>query len=298
MLSRGQALGLGLSQDAVYRCGLSGIWVPVLPGVYRVGGAPPSWHQRVMAACLWAGEGCAASHGTAGALWALDGFEPGVVEISSSGDVRARGLDVIVHRSQWLRSTDLTKIGPIPVTTPARTLMDLGAVVGPDLVEGALDDALRQRLVTVIELKKALERHCNGRRGAGVLRHLLGDRGPGQAPPESVLERRLIDLLRRCKLPEPVRQYEVRERGKLVARVDFAYPQALLAIEADGYAYHSGHRAWRNDRVRRNALTSRGWLVLHVTWDDLVHCPEEIVAEIGASLGARPRFSRSEYQRR
>jgi very-short-patch-repair endonuclease len=124
-----------------------------------------------------------------------------------------------------------------------------------------------------------------GRRGAAVLRSLLEERDPKKAPPESVLEARLIRMLRRARLPEPTRQFEVREQGKLLARVDLAYPDFCLAIEADGYRYHSGRIAWQRDLERRNDLTRVGWRVVHVTWTDVTSDGDKIVTEIRRSLG-------------
>ncbi|HEX2057284.1 MAG TPA: DUF559 domain-containing protein [Actinomycetota bacterium] len=93
----------------------------------------------------------------------------------------------------------------------------------------------------------------------------------------------------RSGLPRPVRQHRITDNGKLVARVDFAYPDSLVAVEVDGYRWHSGRRAWsrdltRRDLTRRNRLTSLGWRVLHVTHDDLMERPNEIVEQIDAVL--------------
>lgn len=97
--------------------------------------------------------------------------------------------------------------------------------------------------------------------------------------------RRLLRCIRRGRLPEPARQFEVRDRGKLFARVDLAYPDVRLAIEADGYRYHSGRVAWQRDLERRNSLTSLGWRVIHVTWNDVVSGGERVLVEIRQALG-------------
>jgi very-short-patch-repair endonuclease len=172
------------------------------------------------------------------------------------------------------------------VTDVTRTLLDLGSVTEREFVEVALDDALRKNLTSLPRLRWRLEDlGGRGRRGTGVLRRLLSNRDPTKAPPQSVLEARLIRMLRRARLPEPTTQYEVRERGRLLARVDLAYPELRVAIEADGYRYHSGRVAWQRDVERRNALTSRGWRVIHVTWNDVVSDGHKIVAEIRRALG-------------
>jgi hypothetical protein len=107
---------------------------------------------------------------------------------------------------------------------------------------------------------------------------------PGHEP-ESPLELRVLALLRKAGLPRPVCQHEVRDRGSLIARLDLAYPDVKLAIEADGARYHSSLPDWRTDLRRRNALTSRGWRILHVTWSDLETRPREIVAEVRPAPG-------------
>ncbi|MFN2614759.1 MAG: endonuclease domain-containing protein [Actinomycetota bacterium] len=107
--------------------------------------------------------------------------------------------------------------------------------------------------------------------------------------PESVLETRLLRLMKVHRLPPPSLQHRVRA-GSSVARVDFAYPELKLAIEADGYRHHSRPVDWERDRRRRNRLTEAGWHVVHVTWNDLVQRPEEVILQIrGMMRRLRPR---------
>ena len=68
------------------------------------------------------------------------------------------------------------------------------------------------------------------------------------------------------------------------ARIDFAYPDHALAIEADGYRWHQGRAAWERDRTRTSELASRGWRVLQVTWLQLKHRPDEVIARIERAL--------------
>jgi very-short-patch-repair endonuclease len=98
------------------------------------------------------------------------------------------------------------------------------------------------------------------------------------------LEVRVWRILLDGGLPPPVRQYEVRHNRRLVARVDFAYPHANLAIEADGYHFHASAPDWRRDRMRQNALTSLGWIVYSVTWDDTVRGRARIIADLSGLL--------------
>jgi very-short-patch-repair endonuclease len=253
---------------------------------------PTSWHQKAMGACLWSGEGSVTSHRAAAALWNFEGFTPKAVEISTPKKVRSRHSFLVVHTVRTLAPAEKTRVLGIPVTTPTRTLTDLAAVVDLDRVESALEDALRKGLTSLAKLRWTMENLARGRRGAVGLQKLLDERVSGEAPSASVLELRLSKLLSRSKLPRPVRQFEVRGGGKVVARLDFAYPDVLLAVEADGYRYHSGHSAWQKDLIRQNALMKRGWRVLRVTWEDLRLRPQEIIAEIEASLLISARFAR------
>lgn len=280
VIHRDQAIGAGLSARAVDRRTASGRWARIHRGVYRIGAAPPSWEQAVMAALLWAGEGAAASHRTAAALWRLEGATRETVEITSPRDRRSK--NVVVHLST-LPASDVTRIGVMPVTTVPRTLLDLGGVAAPSVVESALADALRRRLTTAVRLRRQLSA-LDGRRhrGAKALRQALDFLATPHNPLESVLEARLLRMLKRSRLPEPVAQYEVRPG----IRVDLAYPDARLAIEADGYRYHSGREAWRRDLSRRNALMATGWRVLHVTWHDIQQRPQELAEQVREALAA------------
>jgi very-short-patch-repair endonuclease len=118
-----------------------------------------------------------------------------------------------------------------------------------------------------------------GRRGSGLLAELVGARAGVVLGPESPFETHLMRVLRAAGLPMQAVQHQV---GRY--RVDFAYPGARVAIEADGFRWHSTRQQWDRDRARRNALTAVGWSVLHVTWPELRERPEEVVAAVRALI--------------
>lgn len=278
VFTRSQARAAGFSGRAIDRRLGAGQWVRIYEGVYRLPGTGPSWHQALTAALLWAGAGAVVSHRAAAALLQLDGAEPGSLEVSTDRMGRSPPAGLILHRTGKLPPYDRARVGTLPVTTVTRTLIDLGAVADEEAVERALDHALRRRLTSIPHLRRRLrEIGGRGRAGTAVLRRLLALRDPRNLPPESVLEARLTRLLHSAALPPPLAQYRVRDQGRLVARVDFAYPEKMVAVEADGYLYHSGRAAWQHDLERRNRLTALGWRVVNVTWDDLVRRPQVIV---------------------
>jgi len=183
-----------------------------------------------------------------------------------------------------LPSIDVTTIVGIPVTTPARTLIDIAADAHADVLEEALDDALRRGLVKMARLRwRIAETAERGRPGIRALRNLVEARTTMSAP-QSVLESKLVRLLRRSEVPAFKVQHHVRERGRLVAIVDIAFPAAKVAIEADGYRWHSSRLRWEHDLARRNALTALGWRVIHVTWRDVTDHSAKTVDAIAGAL--------------
>jgi very-short-patch-repair endonuclease len=288
VLSRGQAVAVGLSRHAIAYLVSSGRWEIVRPAVYGVRGHPPTWHQQVMSACLWAGAGAVASHHSAARLWGMPGLESDHVEISTISNMRWKGGGVTVHRVAGLVPADVGEIAAVPVTAAPRTLVDIAGQIDETRLEIALDDALRRRLVSVPRMRWTLERlGGKGRAGTAALRKLLEARRPGLPPPESALETRLARLLRSAGLPEPLRQHRIRHGSKVVARVDFAYPEVRLAIEVDGYRYHTGKQDWLRDVRRRTELAALGWTVLVFTWDDVERRPDWVVEQVRTKLAVQ-----------
>jgi len=291
IFSRNQAIDRGMSESTIHRRIASGRWERMHPGVFRVAGASSSWHQSVIALCFAWGTDALASHRCAAALWRFAGFVPGIIELIVPRK-RQRALPGVVHRPRVLSQVDVTIVDAIPVTTAARTLLDLAGVCSPALVEEALDDALRRRIVSVSRLKwRLLETARMGTPGAVTIKALIDARSAETGVPQSVFETKLLRAMKSAGLPQPVLQHEIRERGRLIAVVDFAFPDARLAIEAEGYRWHSGRRRFEHDLARRNALTALGWRVIHATWRDL-NDPCALIRTVeaaGVSSGRRRR---------
>jgi hypothetical protein len=182
-----------------------------------------------MAACLWGGPTAVASHRAAGHLWNLAGVEPGFIEIVVDRCLRSES--VIVHRlpapPQWILHRD-----SIPVCDPTTTIFQLAAVLPPFRLEVALDCAMRLKLTHVGILNDHLDRAARrGRNRISIIRRLLAERDPDVALTASTLEDLLSRLIRKYGLPRPVPHFSVfDERGRFVARPDFAYPRAKLVV--------------------------------------------------------------------
>jgi len=283
LITRAQASALGVSDSSVLKRSKAGSLRALHPGVYVVGGAPHTWCQRMLGACLAAGGLAVASHRSAARLWDLLA-EDDLVELSVQRPRAPRPRGVIWHRSRDLVPAHATVRSGVPVTNPMRTLVDLGAVVKPWVVEDALDRGLSRRLFPLSAVEWMLHDVARpGRRGCGVLRRVLDERALGSAQPDGVLEPRMARLIRDHGLPPAVFQHAIPDLG---ARVDFAYPDQRLAIEVDGYEVHGTPRALAADLQRQNRLVLAGWTVLRFTWADVVRRPAAVASAIHDRLGA------------
>lgn len=286
-----EAVPLGATKGIIQSRTRTGRWVRVHQGVYRLAGVPTSWQQTLLAACLAHGTGAVASHHAAAALHGWS--ESKRLEVSVSPRRRKRLPGVVVHEVGDLSREDVTLVDGIPVTSVARTLIDLAGVLPADQVEELLDEALRRRKATISWLKSrvaALRRP--GRRGIAVIERLVAERDQKGRGPESRFERKLLRLIRRAGLPEPVCQYEIWYGGRVVARPDFSYPDLRLAIEADGYDSHSTLTDWQHDLERGNELELLGWMPLHFTWHDVEKRPHYVASRIAAAIEMRKKAGR------
>lgn len=236
---------------------------PEFPGVYRLEGAPRSWEQRLLAACL--SSGAVASHRSAARLWGLAGVPALRLEVTVPLGRRVRLQGVRAHRSTLLLPEFLSIHRGIPVTTVARTLIDLSAVAADLSVANAIDAALRDDLVTLPELIRCFDAMAGrGRRRVAHFRPLLASRQEGDEPGDSDLEARVARWLVAAGLPQPVCQHPVLTNGHRY-RVDLAYPDLGIAIELDGWGAHGSRGAFDHDRARGNDLELAGWTLLRFT---------------------------------
>lgn len=277
VLSTAQLHQLGCSRRQVARRLASGEWVAAHPGVLVVAGTTPSFEADLKAATLAAG-GTVASHRSAARLFGLDGFAEAPVEVLVPRPRHPRLTGVVVHTTGHLPPEHVTVHRGIPVTTVPRTLCDLGAVVEPDRLERALDDAIRRGLALMDLQRLALD--TGDVAGVRALQRLLARPERAGRVPDSIFERLVERLLAAAALPPFVRQHEVRdERGRLVARVDLAFPVVQVAVEAHSDAWHHGARRGERDRRRDRALAALGWERIYLSWAE-THHPEEAVASV------------------
>jgi predicted transcriptional regulator of viral defense system len=262
---------LGVSRHVRKHRIASGRWAVVHENVYRLVGMPLTWRGRVLAACWAGGPTAVASYSTAAELWEIPGRSTAPIEITCPRWRRTQQQGLLVHESGALKPVDWSLVDGIPVTTAARTIFDLARRPGHRTIDLAIGTALRREVTTVSELTATLDRLARrGRAGTLKFREALERHTSDDALTESEAEHALLRLFANHGLPQPVPQYEIRDRdGRLVARADFAYPDLKIAIEYDSYAHHVGKEALVRDSGRRNAVVALGWLPITATANDL-----------------------------
>jgi very-short-patch-repair endonuclease len=285
LITLDQARQAGMTVARVRHKVDSGEWVVRRRRVYAVAGAPVTWAQAVAATVYCLQPDAWASHATAGRLWGFDIPECDGIDVLVDHNRRVKMDGVVNHRSRALFTADLRLHLHIPVTSPERTLVDLTATMPVAALGRLLDDGLRRRLVRLHRLRSCVARLAQspGRRPAAI-HELLATRLPGYDPGDSDLETRVLRLLVAAGLPVPTQQHRVRIGGRTF-RIDLAYVGIKLAIELDGWEFHSSRSAFDDDRARANALVVAGWTVLRFTSRstdaEIVACVRAALREIG-----------------
>jgi very-short-patch-repair endonuclease len=287
-LSRRQALAAGATSKIVRTRVRSGAWRAVGDGVYVLRGVPVSWHTELFVAVLATSVGAVVSHGAAAVLHGMATFSgrPVVVTVphAASRVERVSG----VHQSRRLFADHVTSIDGLPVTTVARTLIDLAASERRGRIEIALDRALATRALTMDQLCAAIDDLSGGRRrGMKAVRQLARARcGGTYVAPSTVAESMLARALRLGGLPRPVLQFPHPGRGFEGRRVDAAYPQAKVLIEVDSRAWHGGWVDMERDRERDLAASAVGYRTLRVAYRHLEERPEWVADQVRDAVAA------------
>ena len=238
-----------------------------------------------MAAVLAAGPGAVLSHQSAAALWAVRPTSRHRIDVTTSRKL-SRRPGIHPHRAV-LPPDEITSENGIPTTTPARTLLDLAAVLRPHALERAIEQAEVLRLADDLSLDELLSRHL-GARGAKALRRILAITQLGATITRSELEARFITFLDVAVLPRPTVNTLIEDM-----EVDFAWPEHRLIAELDGFEFHATRRAFERDRARDRRLQAHGWRVIRITWRQLHDDPERLAAELAVLLNVRRRRARS-----
>jgi hypothetical protein len=259
---RACAVGRGAVEKAVRSARLHRLY----RGVYTVGHSHLGREGRRLAAVLACGEGAVLSHRSAAAHWGLLQTDQARVDVTARRG-RREVAGIRLHCSRSLIARDTTTHHGIPITSIARTLLDLAATVRPDRLERALAQAERLQLYDHAAIADVLSR-SNGHRGRAAVM-----RATAQEPKltRSELEVMFLRLVRQAGLPEPESNLPIAALDQRAPEVDFCWPAYRLVVETDGWESHGTRAAFKRDRRKDAALVASGWRVLRFTYDDVAY---------------------------
>jgi very-short-patch-repair endonuclease len=277
-IARGQALGAGLGTRALQYALATGRLFRVHPGVYAVGRPARAPLELASAAVLACGPFAALSHACALFLWGFISDWPRRIEVSlARGDRRPRGLTV--HRPRrldWARETTVQR--GIRATTASRTLLDCAPRLTAGRLASIVADARNSGWLSLDELAATIIRHPQHPGAAPLRRLLVEDRGPTR----SEFERAFVAFCESYALPAPRTNARV-----LGYEIDAWFGDHRLAVELDGWRFHSDRAAFEGDRDRDAELAVHDVLSLRLTWRRLIYAPGREATRLHKIIDAR-----------
>ncbi|MGH2987474.1 MAG: DUF559 domain-containing protein [Solirubrobacterales bacterium] len=280
LITRRQLLGLGIGTGVINHRLRTGRLRPFRRGIYLVTPTTPPLAPE-MAAILSCPEGSVLVGPSAAYLHQLlpHPAQPRLVHVAVRGHDPGRKPGIRIHRSR-IPADERTSRHGIPLTIPARTIVDLAATLDASTLEQVVAEAHRRNMASADDLLAVLARHPR-RAGARALRGLLNaDRSPGFL--RSRAEKRLLVLLRKARLPEP------ETNAKLGAfEIDYLWRDERLATEVDGGAFHTALPDRRRDQAKDAELLRAGYKILRLGWHQITEEPEATVALIARMLERR-----------
>jgi very-short-patch-repair endonuclease len=234
-----------------------------------------------MAAVLASGADAALSHWSAGGEWktVTTRDEPNI-HVMVAGRRLASRPGIVLHRVRAIRRDEITKHDGVPITTPARTLVDLAGCLNSRELERALAETFALRLASRSKVAAIAGRYA-GRPGVRRLQDLL-DAGSRPALTRSQAEEQFLTLVRKAQIRDP----EVNTRIERF-EADFLWRAERLVVEIDGRAFHSSNRSFEQDRRRDAVLVGAGYGVMRVTWGQITNEPVAVIARLVRALTSR-----------
>jgi very-short-patch-repair endonuclease len=273
-----QLLDLGLSATAIqYRVEIGRLH-RLYRGVYAVGHRPLSPYALALAAVLACGSGAALSHGSAATLWGIDKEWRYPLEVTARS-ARDRPGRLRTHRSKTLMARDITDHFGVPVTTPARTLLDNAPRLTDSALARAVNELRLERYLWLADISELLGRHPPTRATKRLRTHLAH---PERAPSRSDFERAFPAFAERYGLPEwRLNTYVAGHEA------DIFFPAHKLVLELDGYETHGTREQFERDRDRDADLLAGGIATVRLTWERFTLTPAREAARLHAIIKRR-----------
>ena len=283
-LSRSQLAAEGVTTREVSRWVRRGWLIAFGTNVFRVAGSPVNDDLRIRAALLDVGRGAMVSHTTAADLhWFGAGLPSGEpIHITIPRGQHLVRPNVRIHEARDLVAQDTVKVRGVPVTSGARTLIDLARCASRDQLVRHVDAACAKGRTTPRAIHARVEAlRRPGREGLHRLVDVLSDRPEGGIA--SVLEREFFDVVKASALPLPQTQVVFAADGVTIARVDALFPNGLI-VELMSKTWHTSPSAVKADSIRRRRLRLAGHHVIEFWADEVFSNPDFVVAELRRHL--------------
>jgi very-short-patch-repair endonuclease len=275
---------LGFTTEAIRRRVESRRLIRLYRGVYAVGHASETAHGAWIAAVLACGDGAVLSHRSAAALYGILSDARATIDVTTKRG-RAGHPGIRLHRVRTLHEEDVTVVDGIPVTSVARTLLDLAETVPLRLLRRAVEQAEKLGLFDLTAVERVIAR-SSGRRGVKPLRAVLAERIV-PADVRSELERLLPEICRAAGLPQPALNVSVAGRV-----VDALFAREKVVVELDGYRWHRSPAELERDDETIVALKLAGYRVLRFTYGQVTQRPDYVAASIREALSQAAAPSR------
>ncbi len=282
LLSAGQCSLAGISKKVIRGRLEQGTWRQVHRGIYVLGPGQPSLEQRELGALLVLGPRAALSHLSAAHRHGLVERPPALIHVTVPATAHPRPLaGVKVWRARSFPLEDIARRGHWRFTKLGRTLFDLAMILPTQELLLRFHAALRASESNLWWIRRVLEREPRNHRGAGMLRRLVREYLDEPEIPDSELESFAMEL-GMATGRKPVLHQKIHDsvRGRFIAEVDLAWPEAKLCVEMDGWKTHGSKSAFKKDRRRDRELAVEGQQVLRYVWDDVKLAPRTFVDEI------------------
>lgn len=289
IVRRGQLLEGGVSEWAIRHAVDHRILRRIAPGIFADAGALPNDTQRLWIAHLALGPTSVVSHESAGRRWQLEGVRESEATVTVPHEVSPRPTNLCtVYRSRRLDVADVDRTASLPVTTPARTIVDLAGLYARARLAAIVDYAHYERIASVGEVGNVLLRlGVSGRPGGVRLLGVLDDRREGAAQTHSKLERLLGHVLALAGVGDFTRQHPLPTDGSITGWVDVYVALARLIIEADGRRWHSRQADMLRDRERDLAAAEQGIQTVRFLYEQLRDQPEVCAERLARVVAVR-----------
>jgi very-short-patch-repair endonuclease len=288
--ARWQLQPRGMTDGMIRSRTQDGRWLTASPGVYVLAGVPNTFEQRLWVGWLAVGPGGLVSHEAAAELHGIPNVARNRVTLISAHGWHHQLADITVHQIDDVLNEHRTSWHGLPLTTPARTIVDLASSARPARLLRIVEDSKHARIATYAEVGACMTSVARrGKPGVAKLTRVLDRLTGTRAKTMSTLERQLFELVDTYRLDRPKSQFPFPGRQLPNGCVDAAYVDAKLIIEVDSRSWHTRIAEIKRDHERDAEAARNGWQTLRILYEHVVDDPAGTAALIADVRAERLR---------